>query len=65
MATRILEEPKVPTDTFLYLAGMSILGSLALQIMGRRDNAMFVGQWVPTLLILGIYNRLVKLTGRR
>jgi hypothetical protein len=24
---------------------------------------MFVGHWVPTLLLLGVYNKLVKLHG--
>lgn len=65
MATRIIEEPKIPTDLFLWVAGASILGSLAMQMSGRKENAMFVGQWVPTLLILGVYNRLVKLLGHR
>lgn len=65
IATRMIEEPALPADTFLWFAAGAILGSLALQISGRRDQAMFVGQWVPTLLILGVYNRLAKLLGRR
>lgn len=65
VVTRILEEPKLPTDLFLWFAGASILGSLFFQVSGRKENAMFVGQWVPTLLILGVYNRLVKLVGHR
>ena len=65
IASRILEEPKIPTDMFLWFAGASILGSLFLQVKGRSENAMFVGQWVPTLLILGVYNRIVKLIGHR
>jgi hypothetical protein len=28
--------------------------------MGRREDAMFVGQWAPTLLLLGLYNKIVK-----
>lgn len=54
---------KLPSDLFLYAAGGSVVASLALKMMGRDRDAMFVGQWVPTLLILGLYNKLVKLFG--
>lgn len=54
---------KLPSDTFLWAAGASILGSLVLQMMGKKHQAEFVGQWAPTLLILGLYNKLVKLEG--
>jgi hypothetical protein len=54
---------KLPSDLFLYAAGGSIVASLALKVMGRDKDALFVGQWVPTLLLLGLYNKLVKLFG--
>jgi len=54
---------KLPSDTFLWLAGGSIATSLALKIMGRDHDALFVGQWAPTFLILGLYNKLVKVAG--
>jgi hypothetical protein len=54
---------KLPSDTFLWLAGGSIVGSLTLKMMGRDHDALFVGQWAPTFLILGLYNKLVKLMG--
>ena len=54
---------KLPLDTFLYAALASIAGSLTLQMMGRRADALFVGQWAPTFLILGVYNKLVKVAG--
>ena len=62
---RAIEEQtaKVPSDLFLWAAGASIVGSLILQVTGRKDDAMFVGQWAPTLLILGLYNKLVKVAG--
>lgn len=50
----------LPSVTFLSLAGASIVGSLSLLLMGRREDALFVGQWAPTLLILGLYNKMVK-----
>ena len=54
---------KLPSDTFLWLAGASIATSLALKISGHHKDALFVGQWAPTFLILGLYNKLVKVAG--
>ncbi len=54
---------KVPSDLFLWAAVGSMGTSLALKIMGRGEDAMFVGQWAPTLLILGTYNKMVKQHG--
>ena len=54
---------KLPSDVFLWSAGASILGSITLQILGRKHESLFVGQWAPTFLILGLYNKLVKVAG--
>ena len=54
---------KLPSDTFLWLAGGSIAASLALKLSGRDHEALFVGQWAPTFLILGLYNKIVKVAG--
>ena len=54
---------KIPSDMFLWAAGASILGSLALKSMGQDKDSQFVGQWAPTFLILGLHNKLVKLHG--
>jgi hypothetical protein len=54
---------KVPSDLFLWAAFGSMAGSLALQILGKKEQSNFVGQWAPTLLILGLYNKLVKVAG--
>jgi hypothetical protein len=63
--TRAIENQtaKLPSDTFLWLSVGSIAGSLVLKMMGRRHDALFVGQWAPTFLILGLYNKLVKIAG--
>jgi hypothetical protein len=39
----------------IYLGGtlLSILISLALYATGRRESAIFVGLWAPTILNLG------------
>jgi hypothetical protein len=54
---------KLPSDTFLWAAGLSIAASLLLQVTGRKVESNFVGQWAPTLLILGLYNKIVKVAG--
>jgi hypothetical protein len=54
---------KLPSDLFLWAAFGSMAGSLALQMMGKKEQSNFVGQWAPTLLILGLYNKLVKVAG--
>lgn len=54
---------KLPSDVFLWAAGASILASLSLKVMGKDHGALFVGQWAPTFLILGLYNKVVKVAG--
>ena len=54
---------KIPSDTFLWAALGSIAGSLTAQMMGKKEFSLFVGQWAPTLLILGLYNKVVKQLG--
>ncbi len=54
---------KLPSDTFLWLAGGSIIGSLALKVAGKDHDALFVGQWAAPFLLLGLYNKIVKLLG--
>jgi hypothetical protein len=54
---------KLPSDIFLWAAGASIAASLILKVVDRHHEALFVGQWAPTILILGLYNKLVKQRG--
>lgn len=54
---------KLPSDLFLWAAFGSIAGSLGFNMSGNKHAALFVGQWAPTFLLLGIYNKMVKLHG--
>ncbi|WP_435016098.1 hypothetical protein TA3x_003658 [Tundrisphaera sp. TA3] len=54
---------QVPSGTYLSLAMGSLGLSLGLRLLGQKHAANFVGQWVPTILILGLYNKLVKIEG--
>lgn len=54
---------KLPSDTWLWAAFGSIGISLFFQATGDERKANFVGHWAPTFLLLGLYNKLVKLHG--
>jgi hypothetical protein len=62
---RAIEEQtaKLPSDIFLWAALGSMAVSAALQIMGQKKSSLFVGQWPAPFLLLGLYNKLVKLEG--
>jgi len=51
---------RVPPDTFLALAIGSIGVSLYLAVTGKKQSANFVGQWVPTFIALGLYNKIAR-----
>ena len=54
---------KLPSDTFLWASLGAITTSLILQTFGKKEESLFVGQWAPTFLILGLYNKIVKELG--
>jgi hypothetical protein len=54
---------QIPSSAFLGVAIGSMALSLAFQLMGRGKWGNFLAQWVPTWLIIGVYNKLVKLEG--
>lgn len=54
---------KIPSDVFLWAALGSIGTALTLKIMGKKEDALFVGQWAAPFLLFGLYNKLVKLEG--
>jgi len=56
---------KIPSMAFLTLAIGTIAASAAMKLIrGRKSTTPnFVGLWVPTFLLLGIYNKLVKIEG--
>lgn len=46
----------------VYYGGVlgSIVISIAMYLSGRRHAAIFVGLWAPTILNLGLYNKLLR-----
>jgi hypothetical protein len=53
----------IPSSGYLAVAIGAIGLSLACQVAGRGKWGNFIAQWVPTWLIIGLYNKLVKLEG--
>lgn len=54
---------KLPSDVFLWAALASMGVSLTLKCLGQKHTALFVGQWAAPFLLLGIYNKIVKVEG--
>ncbi len=64
LATAIEEQTaKLPSDVFLWAALGSMAISLGLKIAGKNHKSLFVGQWAAPFLLLGIYNKIVKVEG--
>ncbi len=53
----------VPSTGYLAVAIGAMGLSLACQVAGREKWGNFIAQWVPTWLVIGLYNKLVKLEG--
>ncbi len=54
---------KVPSSIYLGAAIASIAASVTFKIARKDHAALFVGQWVAPFLILGLYNKMIKLHG--
>ena len=57
-----LQTAKAPSVGFLGIAvaSMAVSGIFAL-VLKKRDLANFFGLWAPSILIMGVYNKLVKI----
>lgn len=54
---------KLPSDIFLW-GGLGTLATAAATFAtGKKQEALLIGQWAVPILILGLYNKLVKLEG--
>lgn len=64
---RVIEQQtaKVPSHWFLVAAFSAMGAAVALELSGRQRASRFVGQWPTPLLIMGMYNKLVKTLGTR
>lgn len=65
--TRVLEQQtaKLPSHVFLFAAFGAMGASLALELYGNTRWSRFLGMWAPSLLTMGVYNKMVKIMGTR
>ena len=54
---------RIPSSGYLAAALGSMALSATLKVLNKDDWALFVGQWAPSFLIMGIYNKMVKQHG--
>ena len=50
----------IPSSTYLAVAIGAMVLSLMCQATGQGKWGNFIAQWVPTWLIIGVYNKLVN-----
>jgi hypothetical protein len=53
----------IPSSAYLAVAIGAMGLSLLCEVAGRGKWGNFIAQWVPTWLIFGLYNKLVKVEG--
>jgi len=63
--TRVIEQQtaKIPSHYFLSASLLSMAASAMLELRGRERAARFIGSWAAPLLLMGVYNKLVKSNG--
>jgi hypothetical protein len=54
---------RIPSDVYLWAALGTMALSLGLFIAKKKHSSLFFGQWAPSILIMGLYNKVVKVEG--
>ncbi len=62
MTSTLIEDRtrQIPSGAFLGLAFGAMAASAVLALTGNQKWGNFIGLWVPSILILGTYNKIVK-----
>jgi len=50
----------IPTQAYMSAAAGSVVLSMLLRLIGKKDAAVFVGQWPTTLLLMALTYKLLK-----
>jgi hypothetical protein len=53
----------IPSDIYLWTAVGTMALSFGLFLAGKKHSSVFFGQWAPSILIMGLYNKVVKVGG--
>lgn len=54
---------RIPSGCYLTAAMTAMGASFILKCCKKNQAALFVGQWAAPFLIMGLYNKLVKIEG--
>lgn len=54
---------KLPSDVYLWAAIGAMGVSLTLQCLRQKHMSLFIGQWAAPFLLMGVYNKIVKVEG--
>lgn len=67
LLTRVIEQQtsKLPSDFFLWCSLGSMGLSLYLDLSGHPRSSRFIGMWASPLLIMGLYDKIIKTSGSR
>lgn len=57
------ETAKIPSDVYLWAATTVMGASLTLKCCQKDKLALFIGQWTAPILLMGVYNKIVKTEG--
>ncbi|HZZ37735.1 MAG TPA: hypothetical protein VFE06_01305 [Acidobacteriaceae bacterium] len=57
------QSAQAPSSFWLAASVSSMIASLVCKATGKDHAALFVGQWAAPFLLIGIYNKMVKLHG--
>ncbi|MCC8062044.1 MAG: hypothetical protein LIO68_02215 [Rikenellaceae bacterium] len=65
LATIAIEKQtsKIPSGVYLTVSLAAMAVSLGLKLFHKKNTALFIGQWAAPILIMGLYNKLVKTEG--
>jgi hypothetical protein len=65
--TRMVEQQtaRIPSDMFLFASLCAMAVAFGAEVTGRTRVSRFVGMWAGPLLVMGVYNKLVKTFGPR
>ena len=55
---KMMEE--LPTQTYIQAALVAVGLSALLRLVGKKDAAVFVGQWPPTLILFALAYKLLR-----
>lgn len=63
--TKVIEHytSMVPSGVYLTTAFAAVGLSLGLRFAGKKEAAHFVGLWPATIMLMGVYNKMVKVHG--